>query len=141
MNPTSDAFKALQSIVLDKHILGDLNYLTKFPHTGILEIFHALYNKWIPKSQHFSHLGMVTRSQLAVMDFNSGSIGQGKYNIGYSKITKEWSSKPIKVKKDKAHYFEMIDRTVEVIKIEIQLPLPELPENLQKKYCSNWELD
>ena len=88
LNPTSDAFKALQSIVLDKHISGDLNYLTRFSHTGILEIFHALYNKWIPKSQHFSHFGMVTRSQLAVMDFNSGSTGQGKYNLGYSKITK-----------------------------------------------------
>ena len=61
-------------------------------HTRILEIFHILYNKWIAKSQHFSHLGMVTRSQLAVMDFNSGSDlpqaktkgGQVKYNHGYS---------------------------------------------------------
>ena len=140
MNPTRDAFKGLQSIVLDKHVLGDLKYLTKFSHTGILEIFHALNNKWIPKSQHFSHLGMVTRSQLAVMDFNSGSDlpqaktkgGQGKYNLGYSKITKRWPSKPIKVKKDKTHYFEMIDRTVEVIKNKIQLPLPKLPENLPK---------
>ena len=67
---------------------------------------------------------MVTRSQLGVMDFNSGNNllqakikgGQGKYNLGYSKITKQWSSKPIKVKKDKTHYFEMIDRIVEVIK-------------------------
>ena len=111
-----------------------------FSHTGILEIFHALYNKWIPKSQYFSHLGMVTRSQLAVMDFNSGSDlpqaktkgGQGKYNLGYSKITKRWSSKPTKVKKDKTRYSEMIDRTVEIIKNKIQLPLPKLPENLPK---------
>ena len=109
-------------------------------HTRILEIFHILYNKWIAKSQHFSHLGMVTRSQLAVMDFNSGSDlpqaktkgGQGKYNLGYSKITKRWPSKPIKVKKDKTYYSEMIDRTVEVIKNKIQFPLPKLPENLPK---------
>ena len=46
--------------------------------------------------QHFSHLGMVTRSQLSIMDFNSGSDllqgktkgGQGKYNLGYLKIKK-----------------------------------------------------
>ena len=128
MNLTSDAFKALQSIVLDKQVLGGLKYLTKFSHARILEIFHGLYNKWIPKSQHFSHLGMVSRSQLAVMDFDSGSdlpqaktkSGQGKYNLGYSKI-KRWSSKPVKVKKDRTHYFEMIDRTVEVIKNKIQL--------------------
>ena len=30
------------------------------------------------------------------------------------------------------HYFEMIDRTVEVIKNKIQLPLPKLLENLPK---------
>ena len=83
---------------------------------------------------------MVTRSELAVMDFNSGNDlpqaktkgRQGKYNLRYSKMAKQSSSKPIKVKKDKTHYFEMIDRTVEVIKNKIQLPLPKLPENLPK---------
>ena len=140
MNPTTDSFKALQLVVIDKHVLRDLKYLTKFSQTGILEIFYALNNKWIPKSQHFSHLGMITRSHLSVMDFNFGSNlsqakikgGQGKYNLGYSKITKQWSSKSIKVKKDKTHYFEMIDRKVEVIKNKIQLPLPKLLENLPK---------
>ena len=94
MVDASDAFKALQSIVLDKHALGDLKYLTKFltkfSDTGILEIFHALLKKWILKIQHFSQLRMVTRSQLAIMEFNSGSDvpqaktkgGQGKYNFG-----------------------------------------------------------
>ena len=74
------------------------------------------------------------------MDFNSGSDllqaktkgGQGKYNLGYSKITKRWSSKPIKIKKGKTHYFEMINQIVEIIKNKIQLPLPKLPENLPK---------
>ena len=100
LSPTSDAFKALQS---------NLNYLTKFSHTGILETFYALYNKWIPKSQHFSHLAMVTRIQLAIIDLNSDSDlpqaktkgGQGKYNLDYLKKTKWWSSKPIKVKRAK----------------------------------------
>ena len=93
---------------------------------------------------NISHLGMVTRSQLAVMDSNSGSDlpqaktkgDQGKYNFGYSKITKRWSSKPIKIKKDKTRYFEMINRTVEVIKNKIQLTLPKLPENLPKNFAT-----
>ena len=87
---------------------------------------------------------MATRSQLAVMDISSASDlpqgktkgGQGKYNLGYSKITKPWSSKPIKVKKDKAHYFEMIDRTAEVIIYNIQLPLPKLPEKFPKNIAA-----
>ena len=66
-----DEFKALQKIVTDKKILNDLKYLTKFSHTRILEIYHALYNKWAPKSQHFSNLGMITRSQLAIKGVNS----------------------------------------------------------------------
>ena len=87
---------------------------------------------------------MVTRSHLAIMDFNSGSDlpeakkgSQGKCNLGYTKITKRWSSKPIKLKKNKTHYLEMIDRTVEVIKNKIQLPLPKLPENLPKNIAPN----
>ena len=130
LNPTSDVFKALQSVILGKHVLGDLKYLTtKFSHTGIVEIFHALYNKWIPRSPHFSHLRMVTTSKLAIMDFNSASnlpqaktkSGQGKCVLRFSKI-KLWSSKPIKLKKDKTHYFQMITRTAEVIKNKMQLP-------------------
>ena len=76
---------------------------------------------------------MVTRSQLAVIDFNSGSNlpqaktkgGQGKYDLGYSRITKQ-------IKKYKTHYFEIIDKTVEVIKNDMQPPLPKLPENPPK---------
>ena len=65
---------------------------------------------------------MVTRIQLAIIDLNSGSDlpqaktngGQGKYSLDYSKKTKWWSSKPLKVKKGKTHYFDMIDRTVNI---------------------------
>ena len=88
-------FKALQSIVLYKNILKDLKHLTKFSDTGKLEVYHALYNKWAPKNQHFSHLGMVTRSQLATLNFNAGSDikqattlkGALKYHVAFSKVT------------------------------------------------------
>ena len=83
-----------------------MKHLTQFSHTGTLEIYHALYNDWTPKSQNFSYLGIVMRRQLPVLDFNSSSgleqartkSGKKKYNVGFSKITKTWSSKPIKVK-------------------------------------------
>ena len=73
ISPNSEAFKALQKIVSSKNILNDLTHLTKFCHTGVLEADHSLYNKWAPKRQHFSYTGMITQSQLAVMDFNEGS--------------------------------------------------------------------
>ena len=50
---------------------------------------------------------MLTRSQL-VMDFNENifleqaTTGQGgkHFNVTFSKVTKQWSAKPIKDKKD-----------------------------------------
>ena len=68
----SDTFEALQSIVLCENTLKDLGHLIQFCHTGVLEVYHALYDKWAPKRQHYSYGGMLTRSQLAVMDFNEG---------------------------------------------------------------------
>lgn len=136
--PDSDAFIALQKIVLDKNTLKDLKHLTKFSHTGKLEVYHALYNKWIPKSQHFSYLGMVTRSQLAIMDFNSGSDleqaktreGKDRHNVVFSKVTQLWQAKPIKDKKSRDFLSKLIDRTLEVIKEGEILDLPKLPSNL-----------
>ena len=43
--------------------------MTDFNHTGTLEIYHSLYS---PKSLHFSCPVMIARTQLAVIDFNSG---------------------------------------------------------------------
>ena len=110
----------------------------KFSHTGKLEVYHALYNKWIPKSQHFSYLGMVTRSQLAIMDFNSGSDleqaktreGKDRHNVVFSKVTQLWQAKPIKDKKSRDFLSKLIDRTLEVIKEGEILDLPKLPSNL-----------
>ena len=50
IDPTSEAFDALQRIVLDKNLLNDLKHLVCFSHTGELEIYPTLYNKSVPKS-------------------------------------------------------------------------------------------
>ena len=70
LKPTSDAFKPLKLIVFNKGTLNDLKHFTKFLHTGTLEVYHSLYNKWMPKSHHFSYNGIIARSQLAALDFN-----------------------------------------------------------------------
>ena len=141
ISPNSEALEALQKIVLSKNILNDLTHLTKFCHTGVLEAYHSLYNKWAPKRQHFSYAGMITRSQLAVMDFNEGSKleqattrqGDKRYNINFSKITKNWSSKPIKEKKDQTYLHKMVKETIESAANGQRLEnpiLPSLPRNI-----------
>ena len=73
LKPDTEAITALQNIVFNPNLLGSLHYLVEFLHTGNLEVYHALYNKWAPKRLHFSYQAMVARSQLAVIDFNLGA--------------------------------------------------------------------
>ena len=117
-SPNSNAFMVLQDIVTSQTVLNDLKHLTQLLHTVTLGIYHALYNKEAPKSQHFSYIGMVMRGQLEVLDFNSGSgleqawkkSGEKKCNLGFIKM---WPSKWIKAKKDKFYLKEMVQETIE----------------------------
>ena len=82
----------------DKNLLGAIKFLTKFNHTGTLEVYHSLYNKYAPKRLHFSLHGMIARTELAALDFNcSVGIGQAKTKSGklrfkqqFSKVTQSW---------------------------------------------------
>ena len=133
---SSDAFMALQLIVLDKTLLGDLKHLTKFSHTGNLEVYHSLYNKWLPKSTHFSYSAMIAKSQLAAIDFNRGSdlkqaktkSGDPMFNLSFSKVTGNWSVKPMKEKKDHSVFKDLVKRAVDVTVNDLNLTIPQLPD-------------
>lgn len=45
--------------------MTDLN-LTDFNHTDTLGVYQYFYNKYTPKSLHFSHSGMIARTQLPI---------------------------------------------------------------------------
>ena len=137
----SEAFQALQDIVLDKNLLKDFEHLNQFSHTGTLEVYHSLYNKWAPKRQHFSYAGMVSRTQLAIMDFNAGSKlkqaktkkGEERSNVAWSKITSNWASKPIKEQKSTDYLHEMVRETINCVERK-EIPekpnFPDLPKNI-----------
>lgn len=87
---------------------------------------------------------MVTRSQLAVADFNAGNNleptktmeGKERFNFSFFKVTKIWSVKPIKEKRDDAHLLCMIGRTMKVIKEKVELKLQDLPKTSTKNIVS-----
>ena len=54
LKQSSQAYKALKSVVTNKSLLGALNYLKKFNHTETLEVYYSLYNKYSSKRLHFS---------------------------------------------------------------------------------------
>ena len=68
----SPAHNALKDVITGTNILKDLSHLTLFCHSGELEVYHSLYNMYCPKRIAFSYPGMHVRTQLAVMDHNSG---------------------------------------------------------------------
>ena len=123
-------------MTLDETLLSDLKHLTNFSHTGSLEVYHSSYNKWLPKSTHFSYQGMIARSQLAAVDFNLCSelsqaetkSGEKRFNVTYSKAANNWSAKPIKEKKDRSAFKNLVSRVDELVANGEHLPKSMLPK-------------
>ena len=98
-------------------------HLTKFSHTGVLEVYHSVLNKWAPQSTHFSYKRMIARCKLAAIGFNQGQkLGQAKtmsgnkrFNVCFSKVTKSWAVKPVKEQKSMAMFSELVDQTVKAV--------------------------
>ena len=53
LDPNSDSFKALQTVVLDKTLINDLKHLTRFSHTGSLEVLSFLVEQVGTKKHSF----------------------------------------------------------------------------------------
>ncbi|KAK1906064.1 putative chemoreceptor glutamine deamidase CheD 1 [Dissostichus eleginoides] len=58
----SPAHDALTKVVKNQQIIADLKYCALYCHTGHLEVYHSLINKYVPKRQHFSYEGMACRT-------------------------------------------------------------------------------
>ena len=106
--PGTTALVALEEIVFNKKLIKDLKMVTEFHHTGNLEVYHSMMIKYCPKRQHFSHEGMVAKTQLAVLDNNhncsrnqavvkkGSNVGSLRYNLVFPKMHKTWVVKSIK---------------------------------------------
>ena len=137
----SPAHEALKHVVLEKTLLKDLDLLTKTIHTGALEVYHSLYNKYAPKRQHFGYLGMVARTQLTALDHNSGtgrsqaeaSSGEKRFRYVYPKGMKDWVVRPVFEEKTKPHVTEMLCSVLEMRDTgeePEQVQVPDLSKNI-----------
>ncbi|KAM9327700.1 uncharacterized protein KZ484_019176 [Pholidichthys leucotaenia] len=112
LKPRSEAHCALVKIVTDKRLLKDLDHLTKCIHTTLLEVYHSMYLKYLPKRTHFGSDVVVHASMLAALDHNNNvnreqavyqdgeSVGEPKYKISWSKVHKTFRARPAAVGKD-----------------------------------------
>ena len=102
----SPSFLALKNVVENKKILADIKYLSKFCHTGNLEVFHSVLNKYCPKRLHFTLEGMIAKTQLAMLDYNCGSNNT-------QVTTKDGKRKKISETKDREYIHELLSSTLE----------------------------
>ncbi len=75
LTPDSNAHAAFRDVVMNERLISDIQKLTRAVHTGSLESYHSLINKYCPKRQHFSFKGMLVRTELAILDLNN-NIGR-----------------------------------------------------------------
>ena len=92
----------------------------------------------------FSYEGMIARSQLAVLDFNSGvglvqaetKSGKKRYKLQFSKVTQNWVVKKIKSGKEKLYLDHLLTEVNYLKSSQVEYPVPILngvPKTLRQQ--------
>jgi len=104
----------------------------------------------VSKRQHFSHKGMVARTQLAALDDNANTgrqqatvtkganQGELQYKLVFPKHTKEWVAKPIREKTSRDYLNPILDTIVDRKRKKPHersaiLTAPHIPKNITTK--------
>jgi len=144
LKPGSSAHVALEEIVCNKKLLKDIKKLTEFHHTGNLEVFHSLLLKYAPKRKHFSYHGMISRTQLAILDHNNNANrsqattkkGEKRYKVVFPKNRKTWVAKPILEDKSYTFVTELMDEVIECHEAGTKAPKLRTPAHIPKNIAT-----
>ena len=90
--------------------------------------------KYLPKRLHFSMPSMIARTELAVMDFNSGAFceqskttdGSFRYKLQYSRISNSWVTKGIKEKKEKSFISVILEKVESLRESKSTVIMPDV---------------
>lgn len=136
----SMAYAALEKIVLDGNMIKDLPNLVNFKHSGSIEVYHNLLLKYCPKRLSFSYKGMHARTQLAILDHNSGlnrkqvvtKDNELRFKTQYSKSTGQWVAKKVLEPKSRHYITEIMNEIQTVTKTppEKNERLEVIPKNI-----------
>ena len=104
-------------------------------HSGELEVYRSLYDVYCPTRLYLSYEGMYARTQLTVMDHNSGvgrqqaktNKGELRYKTPFSKLSNTWVAKNIMEKKKFVNIILKTCKNVEHVHLE------NTPKNLATK--------
>ena len=87
--------------------LADLPMMCGFTHTGDIEQYNNLHNKYAPKNVYFSHSSMMVRTALTALDHNANTDrvqgttreGQKKFELITHRDGKKWFIRKVMDKK------------------------------------------
>lgn len=117
--------RSAREVVFNKNLLKDIQQLSLCCHTGNLEVYDSIQTRYVPKRQHFSHKGMVVRTQLTALyhNVNTGrqqaivtrdaNQGEGLYKLVFPKHTKAWVAKPVQKETSKDHLKPLLDAIID----------------------------
>ena len=103
---------------------NDLAMMTHFTHTGDIENFNSLMNKYCPKMYAYSHESMLCRGALAALDHN-GNVGRSQkvtiagerqYDLMKKRYGKKYFIKAVKEEKDFSFRDELASLVLTCIK-------------------------
>ncbi|XP_041428792.1 uncharacterized protein LOC121397046 [Xenopus laevis] len=128
--PSHPAHSALQKIVNDKALLADLRQVTKFCHTGQLEVYHSKCLKYRSKRYSYRMNSMYARTTLAALSNNRNvgrsqatvtcpekttlTTGEKRYKLVFPKQKKDWVAKPIYKACVDDHLFEITNDCLKI---------------------------
>ncbi|XP_035695017.1 uncharacterized protein LOC118428879 isoform X2 [Branchiostoma floridae] len=137
----SPAHKALGKVVYERQLLKDMAQMTKYKHTGEVEVYHNVVTKYAPKRIHYSYNGMKARVQLSIIDHNE-NIGRKQAKtlkgdtmtrLDWSKKQKRYAVKNVYEQKDYSFRQKLMADVLERAQNGKKTPIPrrpDLPKNI-----------
>ena len=103
----SVALEKLRSVVLDRKLLSNLSYYSKFRHTGMIENFNSMLMKYASKRNAYDYPYFKTRMALAAIDHNIHlnrplaitQDGKQCFKRKYNKNSRKFTAEPVKEQK------------------------------------------
>ncbi|XP_057294360.1 uncharacterized protein LOC130622919 [Hydractinia symbiolongicarpus] len=138
------AHEKLVKIVAQPMLVKDLQQLTEQIHTTLLEVFHTLKIRYLPKATYFRMEKMIGGTQLAILDHNNNVDRAQKCTtdeegekippcrVAYSKPNKRFVAKVVREEKN----YEYLTYIVRKILKRTQLKRKATSESRLKRQCS-----
>lgn len=141
LDPDSVAVKKVRAALNgpDGSRIRDLPYMVEFTHTGAIENWNSLHNKYANKNYQYGYRGMLVRAALSALDHNSNCDreqaktvdGRLRYDMLRNRYGSKWIVRKVKSQKDHTWREDIAYLVLKSLEIG-RVPKIELPVGTEK---------